>query len=142
VREGESGERPARDPERRPEDVLPLAEAFLTRLAARGRARLRLTPAAEAALQGYAWPGNVRELENALERAMALCREAAGAVAPRGGCDPAQVDARPNVERGLRGGGPLVQRQPERGGPPPRHRPQDAREAAPGGQAGDETEGE
>ena len=27
-----------------------------------------------AALQRYAWPGNVRELENAVERAVVLCR--------------------------------------------------------------------
>ena len=27
-----------------------------------------------AALQRYPWPGNVRELENAIERAVVLCR--------------------------------------------------------------------
>ena len=31
-----------------------------------------MTPAALAALEGYAWPGNVRELRNAVERAMLL----------------------------------------------------------------------
>src|SRR5207245_10457751 len=33
-----------------------------------------MTDAAMAALQRYNWPGNVRELENAVERAVVLCR--------------------------------------------------------------------
>jgi DNA-binding NtrC family response regulator len=35
---------------------------------------LGFTEAAMAAMQRYAWPGNVRELENAVERAVVLCR--------------------------------------------------------------------
>lgn len=58
----------------RPEDVLPLADYFLSRLAAKLRRKLVLSAAAQAALTAYRWPGNVRELENALERAAALCR--------------------------------------------------------------------
>lgn len=50
----------------RPEDILPLAQAFL---AARKK---RLAPAAERILVQYAWPGNIRELKNALERANIL----------------------------------------------------------------------
>lgn len=39
-----------------------------------GREILGFTPEATAAMQRYTWPGNVRELENALERAVVLCR--------------------------------------------------------------------
>ncbi|HEX4054815.1 MAG TPA: sigma-54 dependent transcriptional regulator [Tepidisphaeraceae bacterium] len=39
-----------------------------------GREILGFTEAAMAALQRYDWPGNVRELENAIERAVVLCR--------------------------------------------------------------------
>jgi hypothetical protein len=39
-----------------------------------GREVLGFTEPAMAALQRYAWPGNVRELENAVERAVVLCR--------------------------------------------------------------------
>ncbi len=54
----------------RPEDVLPLARAFLQ---GTGQAK-RLSPAAARALQNYPWPGNVRELANAVERARLLAR--------------------------------------------------------------------
>ncbi|HTE49732.1 MAG TPA: sigma 54-interacting transcriptional regulator [Kofleriaceae bacterium] len=54
----------------RREDVLPLAEHFLTRLAGRtGRPRKRLTAGARVALLEHEWPGNVRELEHAIEAA-------------------------------------------------------------------------
>jgi DNA-binding NtrC family response regulator len=39
-----------------------------------GREIIGFTEAAMAALQRYQWPGNVRELENAIERAVVLCR--------------------------------------------------------------------
>jgi DNA-binding NtrC family response regulator len=59
---------PLRD---RPEDVLPLAEHLLKRLAPElGRPTLRLSEAARKAMVAYCWPGNVRELANALERAV------------------------------------------------------------------------
>jgi two-component system, NtrC family, response regulator AtoC len=54
----------------RPEDVVPLAQAFLERQAAYGVKRL--TPAVMDALQVYGWPGNVRELQHAIERAAIL----------------------------------------------------------------------
>ncbi len=55
----------------RVDDVLPLARLFAARV---GMARLDLTQAARAALEGYAWPGNVRELGNAIEHAVAYAR--------------------------------------------------------------------
>ncbi len=39
-----------------------------------GRETAGFTDAAMAAMQRYQWPGNVRELENAIERAVVLCR--------------------------------------------------------------------
>ncbi len=58
-------------------DIALLARHFLLRHAARnGRTIHAIEPEAVAALERYAWPGNVRELENAMERAVVLCREA------------------------------------------------------------------
>ena len=60
------------------EDIIPLAEHFLTRLArSKGQRVPLLTPAAAAALRDHLWPGNVRELRNRLERALGLSIEAA-----------------------------------------------------------------
>lgn len=60
----------------RPGDVALLAGHFLRQLSREmGREILGFTPTALAALQEYDWPGNVRELENAVERAVVLCRK-------------------------------------------------------------------
>ncbi|MGH9492783.1 MAG: sigma-54-dependent transcriptional regulator [Terriglobales bacterium] len=57
----------------RGDDVLLMAEHFLERFRRELRKpRLKLAPAALAALRAHAWPGNVRELQNALERAAIL----------------------------------------------------------------------
>ncbi|HZO12871.1 MAG TPA: sigma 54-interacting transcriptional regulator [Polyangiaceae bacterium] len=62
--------------ERRSE-IAPLAEAFALRMATRlGRSPPILAGDALAVLEGYGWPGNIRELRNAVERAVAVCREA------------------------------------------------------------------
>ena len=54
-------------------DVLELAQFFLTRAAARSNKPIGgLDRAVAERLLGYAWPGNVRELENCMERAVAL----------------------------------------------------------------------
>jgi DNA-binding NtrC family response regulator len=53
----------------RPEDVLPLADAFIERFAAEGTPR-RLSRSTRAALEEHSWPGNVRELMNRLQRAL------------------------------------------------------------------------
>ncbi len=59
----------------RREDILPLARKLLTRFGQRyQREGVRLAPAAERALLGYAWPGNVRELSHVIERAVLMAR--------------------------------------------------------------------
>jgi two-component system, NtrC family, response regulator AtoC len=56
-------------------DIPLLAKQFLARFRHEtGRELIGFTEAAMAALQRYDWPGNVRELENAIERAVVLCR--------------------------------------------------------------------
>jgi NtrC-family two-component system response regulator AlgB len=61
----------------RTEDILPLAEMFLTETAARNnRTGLQYSDDARKALVAYSWPGNVRELRNAVERAVVLSRGA------------------------------------------------------------------
>jgi hypothetical protein len=52
----------------RPEDVIPLAEAFLAREATRAGRPLAFDDGAREALRRHDWPGNVRELENAIVR--------------------------------------------------------------------------
>jgi len=57
----------------RREDIAPLADALLARIAAGlGKPRLALSDDARRALTGAAWPGNVRELANVLERSAIL----------------------------------------------------------------------
>ncbi len=64
---------PLRD---RREDIPLLAHHFLRKFAAENQRDIGgFTPAAMDALTAYAWPGNVRELENAVERAVVLCRD-------------------------------------------------------------------
>jgi DNA-binding NtrC family response regulator len=53
----------------RPEDILPLAGAFLTEFS---QGKARLSAAVGECLRRYGWPGNVRELRNAMERAALL----------------------------------------------------------------------
>src|SRR3954467_2676329 len=56
-------------------DINLLANHFLKKFTQEtGREILGFTEAAMAAMQRYNWPGNVRELENAVERAVVLCR--------------------------------------------------------------------
>jgi len=59
----------------RPEDLRPIAEAFLAALSAdTGEPKKRLSVELLEILRGHPWPGNVRELQNVLERAVAMAR--------------------------------------------------------------------
>jgi transcriptional regulator with PAS, ATPase and Fis domain len=58
----------------RREDIEPLAQLLLARVASKQRRSLRFSPDALRAILGYPWPGNVREVENALEYAVAVCK--------------------------------------------------------------------
>jgi two-component system, NtrC family, response regulator AtoC len=62
---------PLRD---RPEDIPPLAQHAVARLARTLARAVRLSPDALDRLRRYTWPGNVRELNNVLERAVLLAR--------------------------------------------------------------------
>ena len=64
---------PLRD---RREDIPSLADHFLRHFAHQMNRRIEgFTDEALAALTAYEWPGNVRELQNAIERAVVLCRD-------------------------------------------------------------------
>ncbi len=62
----------------RGDDIVPLAEAMLQRLAGQfGLPQLpQLDASARQALLAHDWPGNVRELENVMQRAAILCNGA------------------------------------------------------------------
>jgi DNA-binding NtrC family response regulator len=56
-------------------DIPLLAEHFLARFSKEAKKTITcFSDEAMAALRAYDWPGNVRELENAVERAVVLCR--------------------------------------------------------------------
>ena len=59
----------------RGEDILMLAEHFLTQFNAREGTSKRWSERAQRRLQGYWWPGNVRELRNVIERSAILSRD-------------------------------------------------------------------
>ena len=59
----------------RRDDILPLARHFIRRHAVESGRRLELSDMAQQALLTHPWRGNVRELENAIERAVVLCRD-------------------------------------------------------------------
>lgn len=60
----------------RPDDILWLAQAFLTHQSALMNEEPRtLSPGSRAALLAYTWPGNVRELHNRIERACVMATQ-------------------------------------------------------------------
>jgi DNA-binding NtrC family response regulator len=62
---------PLRD---RPEDILPLANAFLKRFTAQAdRVLDGFSEAAARVLEDHDWPGNVRQLQNEVQRAVLMC---------------------------------------------------------------------
>lgn len=59
----------------RTSDIPLLVDTFLAKYCQEMDKSRTVSEEAMAALSGYAWPGNVRELENAIERAVVLCRQ-------------------------------------------------------------------
>jgi len=59
----------------RPDDVPLLAAHFAAKYTKGGRSVPSILPETNEALVRYDWPGNVRELENAIERAVVLCKD-------------------------------------------------------------------
>ncbi|TES92499.1 MAG: sigma-54-dependent Fis family transcriptional regulator, partial [Candidatus Cloacimonadota bacterium] len=53
----------------RKDDIIPLAEHFLTRFT-QGKRRIKFTERVKDMLLAYSWPGNVRELKDTIERAV------------------------------------------------------------------------
>ncbi len=57
----------------RKEDIVPLAERFLEKYAARyHKGNMHLSPAAVSCLKEYSWPGNIRELQHTIEKAVIM----------------------------------------------------------------------
>jgi DNA-binding NtrC family response regulator len=79
----------------RPEDIPPLAEAFLRKHDEGGRHRF--SPEAMARLLEHPWRGNARELENVVERAVALAEQ--DEIAPD--ALPIGPAARPDADRSV-----------------------------------------
>ena len=60
----------------RAEDILPLAQHFLSKMNAKyGKNITSISSPAANLLQSYSWPGNVRELENCIERAVLTAKD-------------------------------------------------------------------
>lgn len=60
----------------RPDDLVPLAQALATRIAAKyGRTAPSIPPAGAVRLRAHRWPGNVRELAHEIERALVFAPE-------------------------------------------------------------------
>jgi transcriptional regulator with GAF, ATPase, and Fis domain len=60
----------------RREDIAPLAEFFVRRLAARLSRRFNgIEPASLERLEAFSWPGNIRQLQNVVEHSAILCDE-------------------------------------------------------------------
>jgi transcriptional regulator with PAS, ATPase and Fis domain len=59
----------------RREDISLLVDHFLKKFAhSMNRPVMKISPEAENILKNYEWPGNVRELQNAIERAVLVCK--------------------------------------------------------------------
>lgn len=72
----------------RKEDIIPMAEIFLSKYADRyGRGELRFTEKAKELLYNYAWTGNIRELQHTIEKAVIM--------ADNRDIDVAQLNLRP-----------------------------------------------
>ena len=77
---------------KRPDDIVPLAEHFLSE----GKS---LDASSVRALQRHAWPGNVRELKNVMQRASLLAKGAAITAADLGLPATPPAEAEPAIDR-------------------------------------------
>ena len=58
------------------ENIIPLAEYFLTRMAENQKLPvISMSSEVKAILQNYRWPGNIRQLENLIERSAVFCED-------------------------------------------------------------------
>ena len=83
----------------RRDDILPLAEHFLSLYTKRNDKKIfSMTSECAARLREHNWPGNVRELENAIERAVVMCRgEELGVVDLPSSVVPANTNGTPMI---------------------------------------------
>jgi Nif-specific regulatory protein len=89
----------------RKEDILPLANFFVERYAAKtGKPVRRISTPAIAMMAAYHWPGNIRELENCIEHAVLVSSD--GVI--HGGDLPPTLQIPSNGE--IKGSGKLIQR--------------------------------
>ena len=103
----------------RGEDILVLAEFFLSELNLRNGTRKRLSEDLRARFLRHRWPGNVRELRNAVERAYILCDGELSLneqdmpslrLAPEGGGEAATSSRCPSAPRSRRSSAPSSSR--------------------------------
>jgi len=60
----------------RKSDIIPLVDSFIQRFNKQNNTRVqRISTQAIEMMVAYHWPGNIRELENAIERAMIICKD-------------------------------------------------------------------
>jgi PAS domain S-box-containing protein len=70
----------------RREDIMPLANYFLEKYAAKYRKERRFGPDIEATFTGHSWPGNIREMENLIESLVVTCDRPVVDAADLGSC--------------------------------------------------------
>jgi DNA-binding NtrC family response regulator len=91
-------------------DILKLARHFVHRFSLEVGKRLEgFTPGALQMLENHAWPGNVRELENAIERAVVLCKGEWIDQQTLGFLDPERLSRMGEVEASLQRGSEALQ---------------------------------
>ncbi len=70
----------------RREDIMPLANYFLEKYAAKYRKERRFGPEIEGIFTGHRWPGNIREMENLIESMVVTCDGPVVETADLGSC--------------------------------------------------------
>jgi PAS domain S-box-containing protein len=70
----------------RQEDIMPLANYFLAKYAAKYRKEMRFETDIENFFHNHSWPGNIRELENLIESLFVTCERSVITAADLGSC--------------------------------------------------------